>query len=303
MGSQLVAQTTSGNYVVCNNTFAPNISGGFSISLWFSCSGQLNKTGTLISLPLNKTRNGLQIDISGTNMLYSGWNALPPTNGLVIYFTFDTNPTDTINSITPNTNSGSISTSTKKIGTGSLNITNGRINISNNTIGTLLSINNTNNTYMSSTFWVYPTSFPNGQYCMIWYMSKQTGSEYRQFYVTNTTGLGGAPSNSTIYFVVNDNNNALYTPLASNILNTWTHIGIVVSGTSCILYVNGVAISGSPFTIPNVASVLNTMNTIGFGSIAELDSDNYKFPCYLDDVRYYSRALTQSEITTIYNYI
>ena len=74
MGAQLVAQTTSGNYVVANNTFAPNISGGFSISLWFSCSGQLNKTGTLISLPLNKTSNGIQIDISGPNMIYTGWN-------------------------------------------------------------------------------------------------------------------------------------------------------------------------------------------------------------------------------------
>jgi hypothetical protein len=79
MGSQLVAQTVSGNYVVCNNTFAPNISGGFSISLWFSCSGQLNKTGTLISLPYNKTGNGLEIDISGMDMIFTVWNLpLPP---------------------------------------------------------------------------------------------------------------------------------------------------------------------------------------------------------------------------------
>ena len=78
MGSQLVAQTTSGNYVVANNTFAPNISGGFSISLWFSCSGQLNKTGTLISLPYQKTGNGLEIDISGTNMILTGWNLPVP---------------------------------------------------------------------------------------------------------------------------------------------------------------------------------------------------------------------------------
>jgi hypothetical protein len=98
MGSQLVANTVSGNYVVCNNTFAPNISGGFSISLWFSCSGQLNKTGTLVSLPFNKTGNGLEIDISGTNMIYSGWNPppLPPgpldkiSTATLSYFT---NPT------------------------------------------------------------------------------------------------------------------------------------------------------------------------------------------------------------------
>ena len=74
MGAQLVPQTVSGNYVVSNTSFALNISGGFSVSLWFSCSGQLNKTGTLISLPYQKTGNGIQIDISGPNMIYTGYN-------------------------------------------------------------------------------------------------------------------------------------------------------------------------------------------------------------------------------------
>jgi hypothetical protein len=87
MGAQLVAQTVSGNYVVSNTTFAPNISGGFSISLWFSCSGQLNKTGTLISLPYQITGNGIQIDISGTNMIYTGWN-----NNISSIINFYTNP-------------------------------------------------------------------------------------------------------------------------------------------------------------------------------------------------------------------
>ena len=79
MGSQLVAQTASGNYVVCNNTVALNISGGFSISLWFSCSGQLNTRGTLFALPYNKTGNGFEIDVSGTNMIYTGYNVPIPS--------------------------------------------------------------------------------------------------------------------------------------------------------------------------------------------------------------------------------
>ena len=77
MGSQLVPQTVSGNYVVSNTSFALNISGGFSISLWFSCSGQLNQMGTMLSLPYNKSFNGIEIDISGTNMIYIGWNPPP----------------------------------------------------------------------------------------------------------------------------------------------------------------------------------------------------------------------------------
>jgi len=87
MGAQLVPQTVSGNYVVSNTSFALNISGGFSISLWFSCSGQLNKTGTLISLPYQRTGNGIQIDISGTNMIYTGWN-----NNISSIINFYTNP-------------------------------------------------------------------------------------------------------------------------------------------------------------------------------------------------------------------
>ena len=73
MGAQLVANNANSNYVVSDTTFAPNISGGFSVSLWFSCSGQLNKRGTLISLHRSTIGNGIQIDVSGTNMIYTGY--------------------------------------------------------------------------------------------------------------------------------------------------------------------------------------------------------------------------------------
>jgi hypothetical protein len=102
MGAQLVPQTVSGNYVVSNTSFALNISGGFSVSLWFSCSGQLNKRGTLISLPLNKTSNGIQIDISGPNMIYTGWNL--PSYNISSTFTAAGLPTTGFNQISVNDN-------------------------------------------------------------------------------------------------------------------------------------------------------------------------------------------------------
>ena len=102
MGAQLVPQTVSGNYVVANNSFAPNISGGFSISLWFSCSGQLNKTGTLISLPPRVGANGIEIDISGTNMIYTGWN--PGSYNISSTFTAAGLPTSGFNQISVNDN-------------------------------------------------------------------------------------------------------------------------------------------------------------------------------------------------------
>jgi hypothetical protein len=63
---------TATSYVVSNKSFVPNISGGFSISLWFSCSGELGKTGTLISMYRDSTYSSFEIDISGST-LFSGY--------------------------------------------------------------------------------------------------------------------------------------------------------------------------------------------------------------------------------------
>jgi len=130
MGSQLVANTVSGNYVVCNNTFATNISRGFSISLWFSCSGQLNKTGTLISLPLNKTENGLEIDISGTNMIFTRWN-MPIPKGPLDYISATSNMIGKTSAFT-----GTISTTTLTVSA----MTSGTITLNSVLTGTGITI-------------------------------------------------------------------------------------------------------------------------------------------------------------------
>ena len=66
------------DYVMSNNSFTLVPSQGLSISCWFSCSGELNTKGTLISLYENS--NKIEIDISGTNMLYSDYNSYTYTN-------------------------------------------------------------------------------------------------------------------------------------------------------------------------------------------------------------------------------
>lgn len=70
------------DYVTSNNNFALVPSQGLSISCWFSCSGQLNTDGTIISLPIDLSGSELTIDISGTNSIYSSYIINMGFNGL-----------------------------------------------------------------------------------------------------------------------------------------------------------------------------------------------------------------------------
>lgn len=65
------------NYVTSNKSFILNPSGGLSISCWFSCSGELGKKGTLISLYRNSNYPSIEFDIIG-NTLFSGYYVPPP---------------------------------------------------------------------------------------------------------------------------------------------------------------------------------------------------------------------------------
>jgi len=64
-----MGSSTASSYVISNTSFNLVPSNGLSISCWFSCSGQLNTTGTLLTL-MNSSTN-IEIDISGSNTIYS----------------------------------------------------------------------------------------------------------------------------------------------------------------------------------------------------------------------------------------
>lgn len=239
MGSQLVAQTASGNYVVSNTTFTPNISGGFSISLWFSCSGQLNKTGTLISLPLNKTSNGLQIDISGPNMIYSGYN-VPVIPIVLIPFT-------TAGTIV---NTGSLATTTVTIANTATTTTgpNGttpvyRIGGTSNTLTNFGSLFN-----FTVTWWDYLPFLDNRT---LIYLGTNTGN--------NSRLLGTNHANAGLNAVIDGNRAANGDLIAGSIAignptisaTVWTHYAFAVSNSSNVstvrLYRNGALFSSATF--------------------------------------------------------
>jgi hypothetical protein len=100
---------TATSYVKSDTSFNLVPSRGLSISLWFSCSGQVDTSGTLISLYQDSSYPSIELDIVG-NRLFSRYfippnvvSSITPTtsNGYYIY-TFTDNGTITFNNNTNN---------------------------------------------------------------------------------------------------------------------------------------------------------------------------------------------------------
>jgi hypothetical protein len=295
MGSQLVANTINGNYVVSNTSFALNISGGFSVSLWFSCSGQLNKTGTLISLPLNKTSNGIQIDISGPNMIYTGWNK--EESSLVLYWPFDTTLNETINNQAPTTVNGtpSIINSVVAVGTGSFNGAGGsKYTLYTNPNG-ILPIS----TGYTISIWLYPLgSARDGQVFTFadnsTTFSNQISSTYDTlyFYVGILNG-GGSVFNS---------GGQLVCPKAD--FNTWSHIvisfptGASGPGVFVNYWLNGIKATITDYIARPIPAIQR--NSVYINGL-NAGGTNYICDSYIDDVRVYNRQISSLEVQSLYN--
>lgn len=63
--------STATQYVSGLRSFNLVPSTGMAVSCWFCCSGQLNKTASLFSIPFNIDGNAIEIGIKNTNMIYS----------------------------------------------------------------------------------------------------------------------------------------------------------------------------------------------------------------------------------------
>jgi hypothetical protein len=66
-----VIGSTATQYVSGLRSFNLVPSTGMAISCWFSCSGQLNTTASLFSIPFNIDGNAIEIGIKNTNTIYS----------------------------------------------------------------------------------------------------------------------------------------------------------------------------------------------------------------------------------------
>lgn len=79
--------------------------------------------------------------------------------------------------------------------------------------------------------------------------------------------------------------------------NAWTHIVITDDNTNIRFYKNGTEVTGSP-----IASTVTNGGTANPMSLTRLgDQDAYYFGGVLDEVYIWSRAISSSEVTTLYN--
>ncbi len=90
--------------------------------------------------------------------------------------------------------------------------------------------------------------------------------------------------------VANTGQSTATTPVA---LNQWQHVAVVNNiGTNVKFYINGVLKSTAPFS--------QTYNYLKNLMIGESDSEGFNFVGGIDDVKIYNRALTDTEIQTLY---
>lgn len=87
-------------------------------------------------------------------------------------------------------------------------------------------------------------------------------------------------------------------------VGVWTHLAIVQNGISPQLYVDGVAVAQTFLVSSNDQKWLNDMvgfNTINMGRLLTADLDQNYFDGLVDEVSYFSSALSSTDIETIYN--
>ncbi len=158
-----------------------------------------------------------------------------------------------------------------------------------------------NSTSISVSVWVYPRSYdwsgnPGGSTIIVRYeygYSNPNGQTWGMGFNQSSLSafiLEGASNNSQNSATVSHNN-----PLS---LNTWHHIVFTYNEATLDLYLNGVLVNSVNASLP-----LNTAGNSGI-SIGESNQANgYWYPTdgKIDDIAIYNRALTQEEITALYN--
>ena len=214
-----------------------------------------------------------------------------PTNGLVGYWPFSGNAND----ISGNTNNGTVNGAT--LTTDRFGNANSAYNFngtSNSIVlkpGTNIQGNNTR----TISFWVNITN-----------ATQNTNTIYKG-------GNNGAGNDFSIWYNVNGNNtyqiqvrrfqDDVVTDAIPQTLNQWNNISVVYDGTNnsnLKIYINGQIYTGRAFT-PAGVTFNTTSTTPQFGDLIDQLGVHKYLKGNIDDIAIWNRALTQQEITSLYN--
>ena len=215
-----------------------------------------------------------------------------PSNGLVGWWPFNGNANDESGNGLNGTNNSAQLTSDRNNMTNHafmFNGTSSHIVVSNST-----QLNFQNNNSFTLSYWVNASSLSNSQISVI--LSKQTGAGLSQDGFNSSIEV----SNSSNFRISNGSSSASYAlGTAINIIqiNNWNHIVQVYNGFEGFIYLNGVLISntnGNAIIGDNIADLL-------IGKPNWVAGNAKYFHGKLDDIGIWNRALTQQEITDLYN--
>lgn len=207
----------------------------------------------------------------------------PPTDGLVGYWNFDEGSGTTANDTSGNNNDGTLVSgptwATGKIGSAiSFDAVSSRVEIAHSSVFSFGEVS------FSYSAWFYPRSYGEGGRGMI--LSK-SGSDHNYYARIND-------SKASLYICSNGRCNTTW-PTIANFLDQWHHLVVVDSVTSFTVYIDGEVYStGGAF-----ASDTSGVGTLYIGSV---NGGTYVWDGLIDDVRFYNRALTSTEIGDIYNW-
>lgn len=200
------------------------------------------------------------------------------TDNIVAYYKLDESSGNAADSVGSNTlTNSSVTYASAKINNGA--VFNGSAKYDSVT-GTFPASGN-----FSMSFWYYGNA-ASGLIAGDWTIAK------RNIFVNMT-------SNSIALYRGDGGTNQSAAPTTSTTIanNTWTHVVFTQSGTTGTVYLNGVSNATSNLTYTGGAS---TTNTVNFGYYNNGAPSAY-ITATLDEIGIWSRELTSTEVTSLYN--
>lgn len=224
-----------------------------------------------------------------TQMIFSQVPSYVPTNGLVGYWGFNGNANDQ----SGNSNNGTVNGAT--LTTDRFGNSNGAYSFDG--VNDYILVNNNASLcpiVYSISAWVKPNGYYiNGQDEANYILGKGVDFNVGHY------SLHYNSFNRKARASINTVSNGLYVDSNSNInLNDWVHLVSTWDGNTLKIYVNGI-LENSIYSPNNVQGV-NSEN-LYFGTMAGNSTWPYWLNGKIDDIAIYNRALTQQEITNLYN--
>ncbi|WP_066633133.1 LamG-like jellyroll fold domain-containing protein [Labilibacter marinus] len=152
---------------------------------------------------------------------------------------------------------------------------------------------NFGSTDFAISYWMYVDQLPTIQNQDI--LGKRAAGSWGNYFNFSLTTSGG------VGLEINEATSAdrnVCTTTAGVILDQWNHITLVRNGLDLDIYLNG-QLSNS--VVSNIAHDINNDVELVFGSRYYNNDLVHYFKGGLDDIRFYSRALSQNEISNLYN--